>query len=593
MNEVQTWGLVAALAWPLVGAIWALVGHAGRSMRLGLVWVLPALLCAILMPEANERLAWLMLDARFGLDSTTRVFLALSAVVWGCATTYAGYTMPASLTLRRFAVCMMASMAGNFLLIGALDMLSFMAGFALMSYAGYGLIAHFMTVSAWRAGRVYMALTVGAELALWAGAVLAWSLANSWELEVVRQALVADTVAARVACGLIFAAFGVKAGLVPLHIWLPLAHPAAPTAASAVLSAAMIKAGVLGWLRFLPLGLVELPSIGLAAVVLGAAGTFGAVAVGLVQRKVKTILAYSSVSQMGYVALMVGLAARWPQVFPQVRLAILIFVVHHGLAKGALFLSVDATKRYLPKTRTGARVALAILVLLPAIAISGGPLTSGALAKYALKTVAHHEHVGLPEVLLDVWLVAGALATGALMARFLVVLARKLPETSLKPAPVPALIAWALLASGSIWAIGLAPLGVPSKWRGGFVEISSVWSALWPLVLVAALAWVLWARPVEVLRRAIGRVAPGDLLELLVWSAERMLRRAARWGALGRRHLERGLLSLRDRFDALALRAKSLPRSQRQTLSRWSSGEWLTLVVALVLALAIWRSVSI
>ena len=56
--------------------------------------------------------------------------------------------------------------------------------------------------------------------------------------------------------------FGIKLGVVPLHFWLPLAHPVAPTPASAVLSGAMIKAGLLGWMRFLPLGEVAMPKWG-------------------------------------------------------------------------------------------------------------------------------------------------------------------------------------------------------------------------------------------------------------------------------------------------------------------------------------------
>jgi formate hydrogenlyase subunit 3/multisubunit Na+/H+ antiporter MnhD subunit len=60
--------------------------------------------------------------------------------------------------------------------------------------------------------------------------------------------------------GLLVAGFGIKAGVLGLHVWLPLAHPAAPFAASAVLSGAMIKAGLVGWLRLLPLGEVALPA---------------------------------------------------------------------------------------------------------------------------------------------------------------------------------------------------------------------------------------------------------------------------------------------------------------------------------------------
>ena len=98
-------------------------------------------------------------------------------------------------------------------------------------------------------------------------------------------------------------------GLVPLHVWLPLAHPAAPMPASAVLSGAIIKAGVIGLIRFLPLdGSLADWSAGLTS--LGLVTAFYAVAVGITQANPKTVLAYSSVSQMGFVAAVLGAGLR-------------------------------------------------------------------------------------------------------------------------------------------------------------------------------------------------------------------------------------------------------------------------------------------
>ena len=87
-------------------------------------------------------------------------------------------------------------------------------------------------------------------------------------------------------------------GLVPLHVWLPLAHPAAPMPASAVLSGAIIKAGVIGLIRFLPFD-GALPDWGAVLTAVGLLTAFYGVAVGITQANPKTVLAYSSVSQMG------------------------------------------------------------------------------------------------------------------------------------------------------------------------------------------------------------------------------------------------------------------------------------------------------
>src|SRR5690606_19328303 len=95
--------------------------------------------------------------------------------------------------------------------------------------------------------------------------------------------------------GLLVAGFGLKMGLLPLHVWLPIAHPAAPMPASAVLSGAIVKAGVIGMIRFLPDDV--LPGWGGMLLALGFATAFYGVAVGVTQRNPKTVLAYSTVSQ--------------------------------------------------------------------------------------------------------------------------------------------------------------------------------------------------------------------------------------------------------------------------------------------------------
>ncbi|RVU48406.1 NADH/ubiquinone/plastoquinone (complex I) [Lujinxingia sediminis] len=591
MEQVAVVGLVIALAFPLLGALLSALGLARLALMAGPIWAAPALASLVVVGEQSGRVPTMLMEARFGLDPTSMAFLAVCAVVWSMASVYAAAIMRGDGNLRRFGVFFFGAMAGNFVLIGALDMISFMSGFALMSYAAYGLVAHAMSVSSWRAGRVYLVLTVAAELALWAGAVLAWSIADTWELAEIRHALATSEGVAPLAIALIFGAFGVKAGLVPLHIWLPLAHPAAPTAASAVLSAAMIKAGVLGWLRFLPLGEIELPTLGASAVTLGALGTFGAVVVGLMQRKPKTILAYSSVSQMGYVALLIGIAARWPSIYPTTLLAIVVFVVHHGLAKGALFLSVDAAPRL---ASSGSRVRTSIssaLVLLPALALCGAPLTSGALAKYALKSVSHLEQVRLPTALLNVWLVAGALATGVLMARFLIVVWRARSTRDTETLPGAGLLAWIVLATGSFWALAILPLTLPAKWFGSIQTTTAMWSALWPLMVVAGLAWAALGPPGAVLHRGVGRVEPGDLLGPAVVLSLYVSRRTRRLSAFLERHWTRGVARLDDRVDRIILRVKATPGTRYQLWARWLSGEWLALALALTFAAAIWLNV--
>jgi hydrogenase-4 component B len=126
--------------------------------------------------------------------------------------------------------------------------------------------------------------------------------------------------------------FGVKAGMLPVHSWLPVAHAKAPAPASALLSGVMIKAGIYGIFRVL----ADLPSAdGLQTVVLylGLAGALYGAALALVQSDAKRLLAWSSVSQVGIILTGIG-AGAWA--------GSLTHIASHASAKAILFLAVGA-----------------------------------------------------------------------------------------------------------------------------------------------------------------------------------------------------------------------------------------------------------
>jgi hypothetical protein len=102
----------------------------------------------------------------------------------------------------------------------------------------------------------------------------------------------------------------------------------------------MIKAGLIGWLRVLPIGEVALPGWATLVITLGLLTALGGVAVGLTQRNPKANLAYSSVSQMGLMMVLVGVALAVPDGAELSVAAAGVYALHHGLAKGALFLGV-------------------------------------------------------------------------------------------------------------------------------------------------------------------------------------------------------------------------------------------------------------
>ena len=365
--------------------------------------LLPALLSVfVLAPGTEVEFSWLLLGTHFGLDGTTRVFLAFTAVLWSVSSFYALSYLKSDPQRRRFLIYFCLSMAGNLGLIVARDAASFYLFFALMSFAAYGLVVHDGHERAQRAGRIYLTLVVIGEVALFTAFAFMVSQADGSSLAALADITLSPLVLALLALG-----FGIKMGALPLHFWLPLAHSAAPTPASAVLSGAMIKAGLLGWLYFLPLGDTALPDWGMAFIAIGIGSAFYGIISGIAQTHPKTVLAYSSVSQMGMITVLIGIGLTRPDAWPALSAAVVVYAAHHALVKGLLFLSVgvSANGRYRSKVMAGTIAA--------ALALAGAPLTSGFAAKLAMKDALYDNPT------LALVLTIAAIGTMLLMTRFI------------------------------------------------------------------------------------------------------------------------------------------------------------------------------
>jgi formate hydrogenlyase subunit 3/multisubunit Na+/H+ antiporter MnhD subunit len=477
--------LVAAIGWPVVLALAFAVTPLRRTAALLLpTMALPALLLAFTGDAAVLLAApGLFTSMRLGLDGIGRPFLILTALLWSVVGWHAVAYMRGEPRFVPFAGFMIATGLGNLGLVLAQDALSFYLFFALMTFAAFGLVVHSRTPEARRAGRVYIVMAILGEAMILAGLFAIAALATDASFERVPEAYQALSRPGTVAA-LLFFGFGVKAGLIPLHLWLPLAHPVAPTPASALLSGAMIKAGVLGWLRFLPLGVQEFPVLGATAMVLGVSATLLAVAIGITQRDVKTVLAYSSISQMGFLTVGVGAALAMPAAAPLLILAVAVYAIHHAIAKAALFLGVSAVHGTRPRWRFAAAA-------LPGLVLAGAPLTSGAVAKVALKDALGD--VPPPGALpVDTLLTFAAVGTALLMARYLALLAlARQARDSHGPVNHGITLPWLALvvlsAAAAVWLpVTLAPLGeLPLATAPGYIA-----AALWPLALAAIIGFM-------------------------------------------------------------------------------------------------------
>lgn len=531
-------GILVALGTPLVLGVLLWV-RASRALALVCApyAAVPAfMLAAGWLGPAHFDAKPLLLGMQLGMhDAVDRGFMLLTSGVWLASGLFARAYMTNDPHRRRFWTFFLLTQAANIAVVLAMDVATFYCAYAAMTFLAYGLVVHEQSGRARRAARVYFVMSLLGELAVLGAMFLIVDVRINLPLREV-PAAVAESPARDLIVALVLAGFGVKVGTLGLHVWLPLAHPVAPTPASAVLSGALIKAGLLGWLRFLPIGEVALPRPGLACVVAGLAAAFYAVANGLAQRDAKTVLAYSSVSQMGFVTATAGVALAVPESARLATAALVFYAVHHAVVKSALFLGAGLAGRVV--TPWSRRLVLAGLALV-ALDLAGAPLSSGALAKLSIKDLLGAGPWSTPQ--LSTLLSVGAVGSTVLMTHFLALVAKHVP-TRAEPVTFGLWVPWVALVVVALTLIVALPVDEALEI---LADPSHVWSALWPIGAGIALFAIL--RPLRA-DRVGAEVAPGDLLVVYT----RVFRAIRRFGGVLARTAAVEGRRLRDALPPLA-----------------------------------------
>jgi proton-translocating NADH-quinone oxidoreductase chain N len=216
------------------------------------------------------------------------------------------------------------------------DLLTFFIGWEGMSVAAYGLVAFYKhSWEAIEASIKYLLMSgIGSLTALY-GIALVYGLTGTLNIQAFEKAFATQTPIGLLAVALIFVGFGVEAAIAPLHMWLPDAHPAAPSPMSALLSGIIIEVGSFAFIRLLG-GILVLDSYAVLAQPILAVAAVATMFIGnisaLQQDDLKRLLAYSSIAQVGYILL--GIATLTPAGFS----ASMFHIWNHALLKALLFL---------------------------------------------------------------------------------------------------------------------------------------------------------------------------------------------------------------------------------------------------------------
>jgi formate hydrogenlyase subunit 3/multisubunit Na+/H+ antiporter MnhD subunit len=313
----------------LACALWRLLGGSASSalaLPLGLPWI----------------------GMHFRLDALAAFFLTVVNLGGAMASLYGlGYGRHEK-TPHRVLPFFPAFIAGMNLVVLADDAFTFLLSWEFMSLTSWALVmAHHRDQGNRRAGYVYLVMASFGTLAL----LLAFGLLSGpnggYEFAVIRAAHHAPLTVGLVLALMLLGA-GSKAGIVPLHVWLPLAHPAAPSHVSALMSGVMTKVAIYGFIRVV-LDLLGQPAWWSGIVVLLLAGVTMVLGIlsALMETDIKRLLAYSTIENVGIIFLALGLTLAFQADGMQWAAALalsaaLFHVLNHSIFKGLLFFGAGA-----------------------------------------------------------------------------------------------------------------------------------------------------------------------------------------------------------------------------------------------------------
>src|SRR5712691_5808229 len=288
------------------------------------------------------------LGAHFRLDALSAFFLAVVNLGAAAASLFAlGYGRHEDAP-RRVLPFYPAFLAGMSIVVLADDAFTFLVSWEFMSLSSWALVmAHHRVADNVRAGYVYLIMASFGTLALLLTFGLLAGADGGYAFADIRGAHPSTAVAASI---LILALIGAgsKAGLVPLHVWLPLAHPAAPSHVSALMSGVMTKVAVYGFVR-IAFDLIGTPAWWWSMVVLALGGITAVMGVlyALMQHDLKRLLAYHTVENIGIIFIGLGLALAFKAhgMAWAAALALtagLLHVFNHSIFKSLLFFGAGA-----------------------------------------------------------------------------------------------------------------------------------------------------------------------------------------------------------------------------------------------------------
>ncbi|MBN2372602.1 monovalent cation/H+ antiporter subunit D family protein [bacterium] len=341
---------IFAIAFPLIGAVsirWIDKTFVGQASRFtAFITLASAISVAAMYPHINagKILVYtlstgLPLGIFFRVDTLGFFVGIISICIWMLVSFYSvGFMKDANSPVRYNAFSLL-TLVGMLGVVFSGDLFSLYIFFELLSVASFMLMAHKQTRVALKGAIIYIFMGISGGLILLFSIILTYSMAGTINFSIIGFGLKGSPFLPIIFTGYIIG-FGVKAGIFPLHFWMPSAYPEAPTCAVALSSGVMIKAGAYGIIRtvygIMGSGLMKGSLLTTALLFIALISIFVGSAAAINQTEIKRLLGYSSVSQIGYIILGVTLLS------PTGLQGGLVHIFNHAIIKAALFMCAGA-----------------------------------------------------------------------------------------------------------------------------------------------------------------------------------------------------------------------------------------------------------
>lgn len=468
--------LAALVFWPMLAAVVTYFAGKGRPrLRSGMVvfTALSELVLTVICAVTGMGSSCVIDSCRIGLelDGFRAVYACVVAFMWAMAALFSPEYFAHHHKRGRYFFFYLSTLGATMGVFLSADLWTTLLFFEVMSFTSYAWVAHEETPKAMSAASTYLAIAVIGGLVALMGLFLLDNSLGTLEISQLYSAASAleDRKVLYIAGGCLLFGFGAKAGMFPLHVWLPKAHPVAPAPASALLSGVLTKTGIFGVLVVSCDILRYDAAWGKVVLLLGTVTMVLGAVLALFSIDLKRTLACSSMSQIGFVLIGVAVQCLLGEENALAANGTMLHMVNHSLIKLDLFMVAGVVYMNTHKLDLNSirgwgkdKPLLNIAFLLGLLGIGGVPLFNGYISKTLLheSIVEYAAHSGSAMATVVEWLflISGGITLAYMTKLYVCIFIEgKRPEPARKKYMNPLSAAAILLSALVIPVLGILP----------------------------------------------------------------------------------------------------------------------------------------